>query len=128
MIRSFYKYARNQYLGDSLNNFVCTESIWIIFIYALIPIKTKYYSLLKNTKEWEGWTPIPIFSIDSYKYFTLLYLISCKFIIQTTFHQTFTNYLIFSEYYTWEFNYSLWVQYPSLETNYYLWYGTLAVK
>jgi len=43
MIKSFYKYARNQYLGNYLNNFVCEESIWMIFIYALMSIKMKCY-------------------------------------------------------------------------------------
>jgi len=74
MIKSFYKYARNQYLGDSLNNFVCEESIWMIFICASISIMIEYCHLLKkNIEEWEGWTSIPIFSIDSYQSFTLLY-------------------------------------------------------
>ena len=56
----------------------------------------------KNTDEWEGWMSISIFSIDSYKSFTLLYLISCKFTIQTTFP---TNFYTFydGEYYTWDF-------------------------
>ena len=53
MIRSFYKYARNQYLGDSLNNFVCEKSIWMSFICGSISIKVEYY-----TDKWEGWTPI----------------------------------------------------------------------
>ena len=48
MIRSFYKYEKNQYLGDSVNNFVCKESIWMIFICASISIKIEYYNLLKK--------------------------------------------------------------------------------
>jgi len=99
MVMSFYKYTRNKYLGDSLNNFVCEESIWIIFIYASISIKVEYYNLLKNTKEWEEWTPIPIFPIDSYEAFTLLYLHSYKFILHikhflTNFYILFTIYWI----------------------------------
>jgi len=54
-------------MGDSLNNFVCEESIWMIFICASISIKIVYYMLLKSTNEWEVWTPILIFPIDLYK-------------------------------------------------------------
>jgi len=30
MIKSFYKYAKNRYLRDNLNNFVCEECINVI--------------------------------------------------------------------------------------------------
>jgi len=76
MIRSFYKYVRNQYLGDYLNNLVCEESIWMIFICASMSIKMKCYMFLfiENTNEWEweGWISITIFPIDSSKSFTLI--------------------------------------------------------
>jgi len=51
MIKSFYKYARNR--RDSLNNFICKESIWIIFICVSVSIKIEYYILLKNRDEWD---------------------------------------------------------------------------
>jgi len=66
MIMSFYKYAKNWYLGDYLNNFVCEELIWMIFIWVSMSIKMKCYMFLfiENTNKWEGWTSIPIFLID----------------------------------------------------------------
>jgi len=74
MIRFFYKYAMNRYLGDILNNFVYDESIWMIFICVSMSIKMECYMFLftEDTYEWEGLTPIPIFSIESLKSFTLL--------------------------------------------------------
>jgi len=77
MIISFYKYARNRYLGDNHNNFVCKESIWMIFISASMSIKMNCYIFLfiENTKGWEWLNPIPIFSIESSKSFTLFLFI-----------------------------------------------------
>jgi len=43
-------YARNQYLGDILTNFVCEESIRIIFICALKSIKMKCYMFFYSLK------------------------------------------------------------------------------
>ena len=65
MIKDFYKYAMNWYLGDILNNFVCKESIQMIFICASMLIKMECYMFLfiKNTYEWEGWISIAIFPI-----------------------------------------------------------------
>jgi len=73
MIRGFCKYASNRYLGDTLNNFVCEESIWVIFVCASMSIKIECYMFLfiKNTNEWEGWISIPIFPIDSSKSLTM---------------------------------------------------------
>jgi len=92
MVRSFYKYANNRYLGDSVNNFVCKELIWMIFICASMSIKMECYMFLfiENTDEWEWLTPIPIFSIKSLKSFTCFYLISYTiFMIPTTFQTDF---------------------------------------
>jgi len=61
------------------------------------------FLFIKNTDEWEGLTSIPIFLIESFISFTLFYLISYKFMIQTTFKQTFTHPFIFSECYTGDF-------------------------
>ena len=53
MIMGFYKYAMNQYLEDIFNNFLCEESIWMIFIYVSIPIKMKFYifCFIENTSK-----------------------------------------------------------------------------
>ena len=77
MIEYFYKYARNRYLEDILNNFVCEESIWMIFIRASMSIKMECYMFLfiENTNEWERWTTISIFPIDSFKHLLCFYLI-----------------------------------------------------
>jgi len=74
MIMSFYKYARNQYLGNSLNNVVCEELTWMIFICASMSIKIEYY-MFKTTDEWEGLTSFPIFLIEIFYSFILF---SCK--------------------------------------------------
>jgi len=85
MIRSFYKYARNWYLGDSLNNLYARNQYeWFLYVHQY-QSRLNIIIFCKNTNEWEWWTWIPIFPIDSYTSFTLLYLISCKFTIQTTF-------------------------------------------
>jgi len=46
-----YKYVMNQYLGGSLNNFVCEELIWMIFICTSIPIKTENLFVKIQTSE-----------------------------------------------------------------------------
>jgi len=46
MIRSFYKYARNRYLGDSLNNFVCEKLMLMICICESMSIKIECYMFL----------------------------------------------------------------------------------
>ena len=51
MIRSFYKYARNQYLGDSLNNFMWVIDINYYYMDININQKIKYYYANQNTKE-----------------------------------------------------------------------------
>jgi len=42
MIKSFYKYAINRYLGHSLTNFVCEKFIWMICICASMSIKIEF--------------------------------------------------------------------------------------
>jgi len=63
MIRSFYKYERNRYLGDSLNNFVFEKSILMFFICASMSIKMECY-MFETTNEREGLTSFPIFLIE----------------------------------------------------------------
>jgi len=79
-VRTFLKYVSNRYLGDNLNNFICEESIWMIFICASISIKLECYMFLfiENTHEWEGLISIPILSMELFKSFTLF---SLKFLI-----------------------------------------------
>ena len=57
---------RNQYLGDNLNNFICEESIWMIFICASMSIKLECYMLLfiENTDKWERLITMLVFSIE----------------------------------------------------------------
>jgi len=57
MIRSFYKYVRNRYLGDSFHNFVCEESIWMIFICVSTSIKTGYYNFVVKIQTSENDEP-----------------------------------------------------------------------
>jgi len=56
LIKKIYKHTMNQYLEDNLNNFVCEESIWMIFICASKSIKMKCYMFLciEDKDEWEG--------------------------------------------------------------------------
>ena len=87
MIRSFYKYAMNWYLGDSLNNFVCEKSIWMIFICASMLIKMKSY-MFKTIDKWEGLTPFPIFLIEIFYSFILF---SCK-LMSISFKSNYSTY------------------------------------
>jgi len=77
MIRRFYKYAKNWYLGENFNNFVYKKLIWIqmVFICSSISIKIECYIFLfiENTK-WERWIPISIFSIKSFTLFLFKFL------------------------------------------------------
>jgi len=100
MIRSFYKYAINRYLRDSLNNFICEIDMNKFYMCININQDDILY-VFENTNKWEGW--IPIFPIDSSKHLLCFYLISYKFFIHTNFQQSFTYCFIFSECYTWDF-------------------------
>jgi len=62
------------------------------------------FLFIENTDEWGWLTPIPIFSIESSKSFTL-FLVNFLQILwyKQPLKQRFTHLFIFSEYYTWDF-------------------------
>jgi len=69
MISYFYKYARNQYLGNILI-ILYARNQYLGNILIILYARNQYKWLLcghqnchanQNTKEWERWKPIPIF-------------------------------------------------------------------
>ena len=107
---------RNQYLEDSLNNFVNKELIWIIFVSASITIKTENYNLLQKYIRVRRMNLNPNFLNWIKQLFTLLYLHSCN-VIHNKLPTNFRYCFLYSEYYAWKINCSLWIWYSFLETN-----------
>jgi len=106
MIRIFYKYARNRYLG--------------------INQRTQYCHANQNTKEWERWTPIHIFPIETTNSLTCVLINHCH---HNKSQQTLLFFVYLVNLLHWLFNYSLWIRYSSLGTNYYFWqHGALVIE
>jgi len=124
----FYKYARNQYLGDSLNNFVYEESIWIIFICASMSNKMECYMF--KTRRVRKINPILNFLNWNLLLVYFFYLIFVQTYVNIFQIKLLYIFLLYSVNATIRIlnNCSLWVRYPSLERNYYLWLDTLVVK
>jgi len=80
--------------------------------------RIQYCHANQNTKEWERWTPIPIFPIEATNSLTCFAINHCNF---NKLQQTLLFYFLFSESFTWLFNCYLWVWYTSLGINYYFW-------
>jgi len=127
MIRSFYKYARNRYLGSILIILYARNRYKWFFIWASISIKGHNIVMLIKIQKSEKYESQSLFFQLKQQTLWLVFLLIIA--ILTNSNKLYYSFFLFSESFTWLFNCSLWVWYPSLGTKYYFWqHDALVIK